>query len=444
MFPDKAGLMASRELTASDVAFCIQRCYSSPGFGTNTFPTIDSADSIKATDKYIVVITTSGYDPNWETSIGTQIPIYAPEWANAGINDWNNAVGSGPFMYQDYVQGAVMNYVKNPVYWGKTTIGGKEYQEPFIDKLAYPIIADESTRMAALRTGKLDWIFPVTYFYVDSLKKSTPQLTSVKFLTPSVDRIIFNNTNKYFKDENVRRALMVGTDMATIVQSVYGEGELNSFPIMNGYPGIWTPLDQMPASTQVLFTYDPVKAKQMLADAGYANGFDVSIIVPSYSLQQQDDASLVKDEWSKLGINVTVKVVDIMVLIEAMEQTGDYDIILTSSGDSAGLSVFGTQVSKPNPPYGFARYSDPNYDQQYLKAYNATDVTQQNAILKALALYYLDQAPQIPLGAAYMYNFYWPWVKNYHGEINTGSFQQDGLLATLWIDQSMRKTMGYQ
>ena len=70
---------------------------------------------------------------------------------------WDSAVGTGPFILSKYVEGAYVMYDRNPDYWLTTTIDGKEYELPFIDTVIYPIIPDESTQIAALRTAQLDW-----------------------------------------------------------------------------------------------------------------------------------------------------------------------------------------------------------------------------------------------------------------------------------------------
>ena len=85
--------------------------------------------------------------------------IYSPpETRAAGAEKYENHIGTGAFMFDEYVSGSHMSYKRNPDYWDTTIIDGQEYELPFIDKVVCPIIPDPSTRVAALRTGTFDLV----------------------------------------------------------------------------------------------------------------------------------------------------------------------------------------------------------------------------------------------------------------------------------------------
>jgi peptide/nickel transport system substrate-binding protein len=444
MFPAIAGEMASRELTADDVVFCLNREINSP-VGAGSHPLLKS---ITATDKYTVDIEQTGYDATWMMSYGYNIfmNIYPPEEVTAGINDWKFANGTGPFMYSDYISGSSMTYVKNPIYWGKTPINGKQYQEPFADKLIIPIIPDESTEMASLRTGKLDLVYPVTHFYSGSISKSDPQLLSKKALDPGNQRIGFNCIDPILKNVKVRQALMIGTDRATICNAVYGDYETDSWPIMFDSPGIYTPVNQLSAADQQLWTYDTTKAKQMIADAGYPNGFNLTILVPTDNQISEDIGAMIQGQWAKIGVTVTLKPEDAVLFMDALHTSGQYQCLSEGGGTGQGLGNFTNNVTLPGPPATWlndSEWHDPTFDQMYAKAAATIDITQQNALTKALAIYEMEAVPSDPIGAPYDSVYWWPWLQNYYGEWNTGHFCETSLLAALWIDQNMKSTLGY-
>jgi peptide/nickel transport system substrate-binding protein len=66
------------------------------------------------------------------------------------------------------------------------------------------------------------------------------------------------------------------------------------------------------------------------------------------------------------------------------------------------------------------------------------------AEMKKLGVYAIDQAPAIWLPGPYVYSAWWPWVKNYYGEIRVGAWRSAPILARVWIDQDLKKKMGYE
>src|SRR5436190_15745233 len=174
MFPDKQGVMAARELTAEDVVFSYYRLAKSPKAQTGYF---DHVDKVEAIDRHTVVFQFRYFHAEWDYRFGWGYysPVYAKEMADAGANNWRNAVGTGPFQLTEFVQGSTNTYTKNPQYWDKEKIGGTEYKLPFVNKLVYRTIRDEATYVTALRTAKIDILEYMRWQNVEQLKKSAPQ-----------------------------------------------------------------------------------------------------------------------------------------------------------------------------------------------------------------------------------------------------------------------------
>ena len=93
--------------------------------------------------------------------------------------------------------------------------------------------------------------------------------------------------------------------------------------------------------------------------------------------------------------------------------------------------------------YGPNFWSDDYFLEQCEEAAETTDVVKQTAIFKDLAVYYLESACIIPFPCPYIINAYWPWLKNYYGEVETAYVNRTAITARLWIDQSMKVEMGY-
>ncbi len=155
MFPEKPGVMASRELTSEDIVYTFNRQNSSPKKVDSMY---DYVDSVRAADKYTVVFNLKEFNAEWayRFGYGYYSGIVPKEVVDAGATNWKNINGTGPFRLTEYTQGNSNVYEKNPVYWGTETINEKEFKLPYVDKLIYRLIKDEATRVTGLRTGKID------------------------------------------------------------------------------------------------------------------------------------------------------------------------------------------------------------------------------------------------------------------------------------------------
>jgi len=303
MFPEKSGVMKARELTAEDVVFSYDRLDKSP----KKIPTyFDHIAKVEARDKYTVVFTFKEYNAEWDYRFGWGYysAIVPKEMAAVDAKNWKNAVGTGPFQLADFVQANSQTYVKNPGYWDTEKLGGTAYKIPFVDKLVYRTIKDEATQHSALRTGKLDILEAIRWTAVDNLKKSAPQLKWSKWLSMSGTFLAMRVDQKPFGDIRVRRALNMAVNKQEIVSAYYGgNAELFAYPMHPDYLGYYEPLEKMPASVKELFTYDPAKAKKLLAEAGYPGGVgfpSVTLVSAGYDY----DEAVVAELRDVLGIDV--------------------------------------------------------------------------------------------------------------------------------------------
>ena len=93
--------------------------------------------------------------------------------------------------------------------------------------------------------------------------------------------------------------------------------------------------------------------------------------------------------------------------------------------------------------WNISMYSDPDIDARILQMLQTRDAEKRQQIAKKLTADMLDQAPYIWLPIEYVYTAWWPWVKNYNGELRAGAQRPGPIYARLWIDQKMKKEMGF-
>ncbi len=430
--------MKARPFTADDVYFSLNRYVNSIRGGKSGKGRTPFIESVERGPGNQVIVRTNSYWADWSylLAFGWCTPIYAPEEVKAGASDWRNTTGTGPFMIQSYVPGSGATYVKNPNWWGTATVKGKVYDDvPFIDKLVFPIITDESTAIAATRTGQIDLntMAPLQY---ESTLKTNPNLIMKKFLAGTNLRLSLKNDSEYFSKKEVRRAVMIGTDLRAIAKALYGEGEIHTYPLIT--PDIYTPLDKLPPSQAELFVYDPKKAQSMLAAAGYPNGFSVEFIVDNSQTQQELGAMIV-DQWKKFGVNVKLTVMEPGAK-DALRLSHKYKDILSESTLTVNpvralqLHVTGEMI---NP----ANYANADVDAQFKLGASTIDPAARNEIFRKLSLQILDDVPYLPIAAASRLLVYWPWLKNYYGEVEATYYQYMPMITSLWIDQAMKSKM---
>jgi len=313
-----------RELTADDVAFSLRRmfqtdsCYVYHGYPWDIYVESIEAESWQGSDANFTVVVKSKPDKLgfvWEMVSmygGTIVPRDAIEYYG-DFGDWQDAIGTGPFILTDYVPGSQVTMERNPNYWGNHPLY-PDMQMPFLDGYKLLIIPDVSTRLAGLRTGKIDWFgerAPDAIEWEDAAKlmESNSDLQYLGY-PGGVAPALWYRVDKPelpFYDVNVRKALNMAVDQAEIRDTYYGgNAELINWPIapIPAYADVFTPLEELPESTQEQFGYYPDKAKQLMVDAGYPDGFAIS--VDCYQ-PDVDLLAVVQAKWEEV-LNVDLKI----------------------------------------------------------------------------------------------------------------------------------------
>ena len=442
MFPDKPGVMAAREFVAEDVVQSFYRLAKSP----KQIPTYyDHVEKVAAADPHTVVFTFKNFNAEWDYRFGWGYysGIVPKEVADAGAGNWKNANGTGPFMLSDYIQGNAVTYVKNSLYWDKETIGGDAHKLPFVDKIVYRTIKDEATFYAALRTAKLDVLEAVRWSAVDELKKSAPQLQWSRALDTGGTFLAMRVDTKPFDDIRVRRALNMAVNKQEIVTSFYnGNAELFAYPMHPDYVGYYEPLDKMSEAGRELFTYNPEKAKALLKEAGYEKGFSFKVQVCSCSPDHMDLLPLVAGYLEQVGVKLEIQPMEYGAFLSAMTtKTNAPGYFMRNGHTNPTTSIRKSFVTKQtwNP----SQYTDPEYDKKMAEVYTERDESKRQEMLRGMTREIIEKAPYIWLPVQYGYTAWWPWVKNYGGELRVGSERPGPIHARMWIDQDLKKKLGY-
>lgn len=301
--------------------------------------------------------------------------------------------------------------------------------------------------MAAMRTAKIDYIDFLTpedaslMRKTGSFKEGTQQRGAIDLLFMRTDKAPFN-------DIRVRQAMTMAIDFQTMNQSLYrGTANVITFPYwhVKGYDDLYMDIDapDLPANIKELYSYKPDKAKQLLSDAGFSNGLKTEMLLTNRTAHI-DYYSIIKEYWSKVGIDVTLKPMEFNALF-GIRFARDYDQLCTCFTSPVGTypeqaQFTGTSITN------LSRINDPKLNAEAERARIACltgDYNEGMKITRAILPYLIEQCYAIPSLRYPLYNFWWPWVKNYSGETIIGNCNDYYSPTYIWVDQALRKTMGY-
>jgi len=414
-----------REMTAEDVVFSINYVWAAEkSYHNKSFPYKDYIVSITAPDEWTVAIKSAPGKAAivWEWT-SNRLKIIPPEPVKefGNFSDWRNNCGTGPYMLKDYVSGNSATFVRNPDYW-RMDPAHPENRLPYPDGLKYLIIPDASTRLAALRTAKIDQLGAITWEDAESIFKSNPELKHVKVM-PSGAPAIHMRVDKptiALHDVRVRRALMLAIDNHAIKDSYYGgHAEILAHPItpMAEFSDIFIPPEKLPAQLRELYEYHPDKAKQLLQEAGYPDGFKTEVVCHN---AQVDLLSIVKAYLEKVGVEMELSVKEYSIW-SSMGTRKQHEQMYMGPGTSS-TTCFRFPRLMPGVTFNYSNANDPVIKDAYNAIASAwPDEAKRRKLMKDAVPHVIGQVYMLILPAAHGYTFWQPRLRRYHGELGIGT-----------------------
>lgn len=295
-----------REFTSDDVVYTLTRVLNpataSPGAGfflgiKGAQEVVDgkatTVEGIKAIDPYTVQFTLTSPDVTFLNKMAINFAFIVPkeEVEKAGENFGHAPVGTGPYKLTDWVAGQHLTFERNPDYFFEG--------RPFVDKITIEVGVEPDVALLRLEKGEIqlmgdpppgaDW----TRITGDPAWKNRIEVEQ----TVNTTYIAINVNEKPFDNVKVRQALNYAIDKQRIVQLLNGRATVANQilpPLMPGYDKDYQG-----------YTYDPDKAKQLLTEAGYGDGFETSIECISVDPQPKLCESFQQD-LAKVGIKLSI------------------------------------------------------------------------------------------------------------------------------------------
>lgn len=214
-------------------------------------------------------------------------------------------VSSGPFVLKSWDRGSSMKLVRNEHYWAQ---GEDGKPLPYLDELDFEVIPDDATRILKLQSGEIQGAEFIPYSRVDELKQADGidmklfPSTRVQYVTMNV-RPQLNGKDNPLSNEKVRQAMNYAVNKDAIIQVVTH----NVGSKMTSFMSSATPLH---TGDQPLYTYDLDKAKSLMKEAGFENGFDTSLLVLAGNQDEIGIATALQQMWGQIGIKLELQQVD--------------------------------------------------------------------------------------------------------------------------------------
>ncbi len=440
-------LVNGREFTADDAVWSLARCYALPTtVFSMSYAVGQRPSSYTALDKYTVEIKTppdyQGHNLYQTLAYSWLLPREVAD-KYGSFKDWHNLVGPGAFFLKDYVSNSSLVYERNPNYY-EFDPTHPENRLPYVDRLKCLIINDTSTQLAAFRTGKVDVLTNVAWEDALSITKQNDNVNSRKtIVAPAIPWGRIDKQDLPFKDIRVRRALNMAVDKQEMIDDYYQGNAVMlgiPWPPSSTYSVIYTPLDQQPPEVQELFKYDPEKAKRLLAEGGYPNGFKAQILCDA---NDADYVSMISRYFSKINVDLDIKPLESGVYQSICRSRNYSEMILKAPVDY--MNPMNLDMINPlrmdNTSYFTADWVQGYFDR--LAPLYAKGGPELYSVLKESGPKQLAAAVGTYLPAPYKYAVWWSWLPNYHGELCVGYGGHNFMYRYLWVDSELKKSMGY-
>lgn len=334
------------ELKATDVKFSLERELQS----ANVAHVIEGLDKVEILDNYTVKVTT--LKPSGAILYNLAHPASSILSENAvaksGKNYGQEPIGTGPYKFVSWEAGDKITLEANTDYFKDV---------PAIKKLVFRNISEGTNRVIGLETGEIDIAYDIEP--IDSERVAThKKLKFTQQEAPSLDYIGFNMKKKPFDNKKVRQAIASAVNVDDLIDAVLlGAGTKANSPIGPKVFG-YNPNAKS-------YDFDVEKAKQLLAEAGYPEGFETVIWTNNNPIRMQV-CQIVQAQLKEIGIDMTIEPMEWGSYLESTAR-GEHDMFILGWGTTTGDADYGLYAlfhsSTQGGPGNRSFYSNPVIDE---------------------------------------------------------------------------------
>lgn len=402
-----------KPFTADDVIFSYQRARDVPGSVASFAGYLRTIDTVTAKDPHTLIIKTTVPSPDLPLNVASVHIVskhVGEKSTTADYNEGRAVIGTGPYKFESYQPGDRVVMTRSDSYWGDKQIW---------EKVNYRSINNAAARTAALLSGDVDVIDKVSASDLAKLKQS-PNISvfpyngwRVMLLQPSFregpNQFITDNNDKPLeknplRDVRVRQALSLAINRKALTDRVLQ----GTATVANQ----WMPVDTIGYNPDIQdIPLDPERAKKLLAEAGFPDGFKLTMHVPNdrYPLGPETTQA-VAQFWTRIGVKTQVEVLP-WAVYSSRAQKNEFAVSMVAWGNGTGEASYAMVhvLSTVDPKKGlgasnWGHYSNPEMDKATAETTAEFNDAQREAIMRRAAKILSDDAGVIPL---YHYQNIW-------------------------------------
>ena len=391
------------EVTVDDVKYSIERCAGINGDGTPLVAAFSNVEKVETPDASTVEIYLKEADTEFLAYlIVAVVPQHCEDLDK-------NPVGTGPFQYVSRSPQENIVIEKFSDYWDTEN-------QAYLDQVTFKVVGDSNAIVTGLKSGTID-MYPRVNATQAAQLADDQDLQIYEGGMNLIQALYLNNAEAPFDDVKVRQALCYAVNRQEVLDMVAdGKGTIigsSMFPAFEKY--------YMPELAD-LYPQDVQKAKELLAEAGYPDGFDMTISVPNNYQQHIDTAQVLVEQLKQIGVNAEIQLIEwdswlSDVYADRNFQSTVVGIDAAYLSGRALLERFASDAEK-----NFINYSNPQYDSLYEQVKKSTDDSEQIDLYKqmetllaedAANVYIQDMAAEVVLRKGYGgYVFYPLYVQD--------------------------------
>lgn len=363
-------------VTAEDVKYSLEKAAGMTG-ETPLVAAFSLIESVEIADEQTVVIKLSATDVDFPCYLAMTTAAIIPK-SNATPD--TNPIGTGPYMYVSRSPQENIIVKKFNDYWGEPAN---------IENVTFKIVSNADTIVMNLKGGSIDMYARLT---TDQIAQLGDEFEIYEGTMNLVQALYLNNAVEPFNNEKVRQAMCYAVDVKGMLElTTGGKGTpvgSSMFPAFKKYY-----MEEL-AST---YPHDVEKAKALLAEAGYPDGFTMSISVPSNYQPHIDTAQVLVEQLKEAGITANIQLIEWNSWLSDVYTNRDYEstvvgVDASSMTAAAMLSRFASTADN-----NFVNFSDAEYDKLYEESLSCTDDTARTQLYKDMEKILADRAANVYL-----------------------------------------------
>jgi peptide/nickel transport system substrate-binding protein len=359
-----------RELKAADVKYAFERALN-PETKHPYAKDYEAIGDIIVKDDYTVTFALKSVNASFLQNIARAGSVIYPREAVETMK--SHPIGTGPFRFDQWVRGDRIVLTANPDYHVKGL--------PKLERVTYRFITDPNAVLAALKAGDVDVsLFGLGPEHVQDVQKD-PRFQVLVGDTTNDVILAMNNSRKPYTDVRVRRAMTYGINKSDVLKgAMFGMGKILGTNV--------DPLNPYYVDMSKAMPYDPAKAKQLLAEAGYLNGFDTVLKVAPQYYYTVRSGEIIAENLKKIGVNVKIEQIEWGQWLSRVFREADYDLTIIGHAEAWDIKNYA------NPKYYF-RYDSAKFQELFAKSEVTVDDRARRDLYVQMQKLMVEDAPVV-------------------------------------------------